>query len=188
MNSVEARGRSIPMILGIVGGILLVVGSFLNWATVNVNFDAITEAIGVDPPAAIRAQGTASVTGWDVGQGKWTLVTGVVVVISSVLLVFASSAQAVAFVMIFGGAVGGSMALYEATVGKDQRLDELAGIFALTLPGSLRQYFSVSIDVGIWLCIAGGVAAVVAGIIAMVRRAPSIIVTTSTGEDPSGSS
>jgi hypothetical protein len=188
MANVETRGPSTPMILGIVGGVLLGIGSFLNWATVSVNFDAITAAIGVVPPAEVRAQGTASVTGWDVGQGKWTFVTGVVVVIASALLVFPSSAQAVAFVVIFGGAVGGSMALYEATVGKDQRLDDLAGIFALTLPGSLRQYFSVSIGVGLWLCIAGGVVAVVAGIIAMVRRPPSVSATTGTGEDPFGTS
>ena len=175
------------MVLGIVGGVLLGIGSFLKWATVSVDFDAITAAIGVVPPAEVQAQGTASVTGWDVGQGKWTLVTGVVVVVASALLVFASSAQTVAFVVIFGGAVGGSMALYQATVGKDQRLDDIAGIFVLTLPGSLRQYFSVSIGIGLWLCIAGGVVAVAAGIMTMLRRPVSASVTGAAGEDPPGS-
>ena len=185
MESVETRGPSIPMILGIVGGLLLGIGSFLNWATASVNWDAIETATGIDPPAAIRAQATVSLTGWDIGQGMWMLVIGVVVVFAATLLAFVSSTQAVAFVMIFGGAVGGSMALYQATVGKNQRLDDVAGVFAVALPGSLRGYFSVSIGIGIWSCVLGGGVAVLAGIMAMVRRPPSVSATT----DPvSGSS
>ena len=37
------------MIIGIVGGIALAIGSFLNWATVSVNFDKIATALGIDP-------------------------------------------------------------------------------------------------------------------------------------------
>lgn len=184
MESVEARGPTTPMIFGIVGGILLVVGSLLNWATVNVNFDKIAAALGIDPgqiPAEVRAQGTASVTGWDIGQGKWTLVTGIVIVTASALLMIASSAQVVAFVMIFGGAVGGSMALYEATIGKNNRMDEVAGIFAgVALPGALREYLPVSIGIGIWLCVGGGAIAIVAGVMAMVSRAAGLSATTVT--------
>lgn len=177
IESVETRGPSIPMILGIVGGILLGIGSFLNWATASVNWDAIAAATGIDPPAAIRAQATVRLTGWDIGQGMWMLVIGVVVVIAAALLVFVRSTQAVAFVMIFGGAVGASMALYQATVGKNQRLDDVAGVFAVALPGSLRGYFSVSIGIGIWSCVLGGGVAVVAGIMAMVHRLPSVSAT-----------
>jgi hypothetical protein len=177
VQSVETRSPTIPIILGIVGGVFLAVGSFLNWASVSVNVDKIAAAIGIDPtqiPAEIRAQGTASVTGWDIGQGKWTLVTGIVVIIASALLVIASSQQVVALVVIFGGAVGGSMALYEATVGKDHRLNEVAGIFtSVALPGSLSQYFSISIGIGLRLCALGGLLAIVAGILAMSRRGPS---------------
>jgi len=112
-----------------------------------------------------------------------------VVVIASALLAFASSAQAVAFVMIFGGAVGGSMALYKATVGKDGMIDDAAGVLTgAPLPGILRGYISISIGIGIWLCVLGGVVAVVAGIIAMMRRAPRMSSTAGTGDDLSGSS
>ncbi len=82
MENAESRAPSTPMILGIVGGIALAIGSFLNWATVSVDFDKIATAIGIDPadvPADVRAQGTVSVTGWKGGDGKWTLVAGVVV-------------------------------------------------------------------------------------------------------------
>jgi hypothetical protein len=174
MEKVDARVPLTPMILGIVGGILLVVGSLLNWATVSVDFERIAAALGIDPgqiPPEIRSLGTASVTGWDIGKGQWTLVTGIVILTASALLTIASSARVVAFVMIFGGAVGGSMALYEATVGKGNRMDEVAAIFAgVQLPGVLREYFPISIGIGIWMCVAGGALAIVGGAMAMVRR------------------
>lgn len=177
MDGVETGGHSVPTIMGIGGGGLLAIGSFLNWATVSVNWDAIGAATGIDPPAAIRAQATVSLSGWDIGQGMWMLVVGVVVVVASALLMFVSSAQAVASVLIFGGAVGGSMAVYQATVGKNRRLDDVAGIFAVALPGNLRGYFSVSIGIGIWLCVLGGIMTIVAGIKAMVGRPPNVSAT-----------
>jgi hypothetical protein len=174
MESAETRSPTLPMVLGIVGGVVIGIGSFLNWATASVNWDAITKATGINPPAEIRAQGTVSISGWDVGTGKWMLVIGVVVVIASALLIFEKSAQAVALVVIFGGAVGGSMAVYEATAGKTQRLQDFAGEFAVALRGSLSQYFSVSIGIGIRLCALGGVLAILGGVLAMSRRGPAV--------------
>ncbi len=179
MESVETRSPMIPMVLGIIGGVLLGAGSFLNWATANVNWDAIAAVIG-KIPADVRAQGTASFVGWDIAPGKWMLVTAIVVVIASALLAVASSPQVVAFVMIFGGAVGGSMALYKATIGKDGLIDDAARVLiGAALPGSLHSYVSVSIGIGIWLCVLGGVVAIVAGIMTMVGRRPRV-------SDPSG--
>ena len=177
MASFETRRASIPMILGVVGGGLLVVGAFLKWATGAVNVDKIARVLGIDPaqlPAGLRATGVASITGLDIGPGRWMLVTGVVVVIASALLALRSSAQVVAIVMIVGGAVGGGMALYQATVGKDGMIDDVARVLiGAPLPGSLHTYVSVSIGIGIWSCVLGGVVAIVAGIMAMLRGAPS---------------
>ncbi len=115
-----------------------------------------------------------TVTGWDMAPGKWMLVTAIVVVIASGLLAVASSPQVVAFVVIFGGAVGGSMALYKATAGKDSLIDDAARVLiGAALPGSLHSYVSVSIGVGVWLCVLGGVVAIVAGIVAMLGGRPS---------------
>ena len=109
------------MILGVVGGALLATGAFLNWATASVNWDTISAVIGTIP-AEVRSQGTVTVTGWDMAPGKWMLVTAIVVVIAPALLCRSrAAAQVVAFVMLFGGAVGGSMALYEATIRQGQR-------------------------------------------------------------------
>jgi hypothetical protein len=176
MVNVESRAPSTPMILGIVGGIALAIGSFLNWATVSVDFDKIATAIGIDPadvPADVRAQGTVSVTGWKGGDGKWTLVAGVVVVVAAVLLSMASSRRVVGIVMLVGGVVGGGLALYDATIQKNDAIDNAASTFAgIGLPGELRDYFSISLGIGLYLCIAGGVVAIVAGIMAMMSQQP----------------
>ena len=183
----ETPSSPVPMILGIVGGLLLVIGTLLNWVTASFNVDKIVAELGIDPnriPAEFRAQ-VARVTGWDLQAGKWLLVVGVVVVVASALLVVASSRRAVAFVVIFGGAVGGSMALYKATAGKDGMVDDAArALTGAPLPGNLSAYVSISIGIGLWLCVAGGAVAIIAGIMAMMTRAPSV---TPTAEMPSGS-
>jgi hypothetical protein len=178
METVDSRPSTTPTILGIIGGVAMAIGSFLTWATVSVNFDRIAEAVGLDPsqiPAEIRAQGTVSVTGWEGNDGKWTLVAGVIVAVAAGLLVMASSRRVVAIVMIVGGAVGGGLALYDATLQKDNVIDDVSGTFAgIGLPGSLADYFSLSLGIGIWLCIAGGVLAVIAGIMAMLAPSPAL--------------
>ena len=97
----ETRSSPVPMILGIVGGLLLVIGTLLNWVNASFNVDKIVADLGLDPdriPAGFRAQ-VARVTGWDLQAGKWMLVVGVVVATASALLVVASSRRAVAFVV-----------------------------------------------------------------------------------------
>jgi hypothetical protein len=186
MENAESRAPSTPTILGIVGGIALAIGSFLNWATVSVDFDRIATAIGIDPadiPPDVRAQGTVSVTGWKGGDGKWTLVAGVVVIVAAVLLSMASSRRVVGVVMLVGGVVGGGLALYDATIQKNDAIDNAASTFAgIGLPGELRDYFSISLGIGIYLCIAGGVVAIIAGIMAMMSRQASVAI----AGDPAG--
>jgi hypothetical protein len=186
MENAASRAPSTPAILGIVGGIALAIGSFLNWATVSVNFDKIATAIGIDPadvPADVRAQGTVSVTGWKGGDGKWTLVAGVVVIVAAVLLSMASSRRVVGIVMLVGGVVGGGLALYDATIQKNDAIDNAASTFAgIGLPGELRDYFSISLGIGIWLCVAGGIVAIVAGIMAMTSSPSTVAV----AGDPAG--
>lgn len=170
------------MVLGIIGGVLLGAGSLLKWATWSLDWGQFAAAIGQVPsqiPASIRAQSTGSITGPHAGQGKWMLISGIVVVIASTLLVFAKSPRAVALVVIFGGAVGGSMAVYEATVGKNRMIDQAArSLFGgVALPGSLRSFISVSVGIGLRLCALGGLLAIVGGSLAMSRRGPSVSAT-----------
>jgi hypothetical protein len=160
------------MILGIVGGFVLAIGSFLNWATVSVNFDALASALGIDPsqiPDSVRAQSTVSVTGWKGGDGKWTFFAGIVVLVFAALLVTGRNARLFGILMVVGGAVGAGIALYDATIQKDNVLNDAASTFAgAGLPGQVSDFFSVSIGIGIWLCIVGGIVAVVGGIMAIM--------------------
>ena len=160
------------MILGVVGGAVLAIGSFLNWATVSVNFDKIATALGIDPaqiPESVRAGSTVSVTGWKGGDGKWTFFAGVAVLVFSVLLMTARNARVFGILMIVGGAVGAGIALYDATIQKNNVLDDAGSALAgAGLPGQVRDYLSLTIGIGIWLCIIGGVVAIVAGIMAMI--------------------
>lgn len=67
------------------------------------------------------------------------------------------------------------MATYKATAGKDGLIDDAARVLiGAALPGSLHSYVSVSIGIGMWLCVFGGVVAIIAGIIAMVGGRPSV--------------
>ena len=185
MENDGSRGSSTPMIIGVVGGIALAIGSFLNWATVSVNFDKIATALGIDPaqiPAGVRAQGTVSVTGWKSGDGKWTLVAGVVVAVAAALLAMASSRQVVGIVMLVGGVVGGGLALYDATIQKNNAIDNAASQFTnIGLPGTISGLF-LGLARDRHLAVhRGGAVAIVAGIMAMASRAPSVA---AAGVDP----
>ena len=135
IENVEPRAPLPPMILGIIGGVALAIGSFLTWATVSVNFDKIATALGIDPaeiPPNVRSQGTVlgSVVGWDIDEGKWTPGCGHHRLVASVLLMLASSRQVVGIVILVGGAVGGGLALYDATLKKNDVIDNAASAFA----------------------------------------------------------
>jgi hypothetical protein len=171
-TAVQPRSASAPLILGIAGGFVLAIGSFLTWATVSVNFDALASALGIDPaqiPDSVRAQSTVSVTGWKGGDGKWTFFAGIVVLVFAALLITARNARLFGILMVVGGAVGAGIALYDATIQKDNVLNDAASSFAgAGLPGQVSDFFSVSLGIGIWLCIIGGVVSVIGGIMAIV--------------------
>ena len=172
MDSAQSRSASTPMILGVVGGAILAIGSFLNWATVSVNFDKIASALGIDPaqiPDSVRAGSTVSVTGWKGGDGKWTFFAGVAVLVFAVLLMTARNARVFGILMIVGGAVGAGIALYDATIQKNNVLNDAGSALAgAGLPGQVSDFLSLTIGIGIWLCIIGGVVAIVAGIMAVI--------------------
>ena len=181
-TAVQPRSASAPLILGIAGGFVLAIGSFLTWATVSVNFDALASALGIDPaqiPDSVRAQSTVSVTGWKGGDGKWTFFAGIVVLVFAALLITARNARLFGILMVVGGAVGAGIALYDATIQKDNVLNDAASTFAgAGLPGQVSDFFSVSLGIGIWLCIIGGVVSVIGGIMAIMSggaNAPAMV-------------
>ena len=190
MDSQASSSRSFGPgpILGIVGGALLVIGSLMTWATVSFNVENIANALGVDPSVIPAGSlGSQSVAGTKVNDGKIALVCGVIVVIAAVVLLAVSGARVLAAAaLMLAGLVGGGIALYDGINGKDDAINE--GARALTasgLPGDVKSFFNVSIGIGIWICVIGGIAAIVAGILVLMQRgqaaAPAMGGTMSTG-------
>jgi hypothetical protein len=160
-------------ILGIVGGALLVAGSLMTWASVSFNIQNIANALGVDP-SILPADtfGSASVTGSKVTDGKVALACGVIVVLAAVALLAVKGARVIAAVVVMvGGLAGGGIALYNGINDKQDAINE--GVHQFTqagVPGDAKSFFNVSIGIGIWICVVGGIAAIVAGIIALMQN------------------
>ena len=175
-------------IVAIVGGIMLAIGSFLTWATVSVDTTALinklAETLGLPPE---QLQGlpadsfSSSVSGWDGSDGKITLVVGVIIIVAAIVI-FARPRLRVAMgaVVIVAGLVGGGVAAYDASRVKDVANDAEAAAVAAAgseLEGSglsvgdiFEGAFDVTAGVGLWVCIAGGVIALVGGVLALRER------------------
>ena len=147
--------------LALAGGAVAILGSFLAWAEISAG-PFSERAIGID--------------GW---EGKATIVGGVVMFRAGVR-VFAGSDRAVAR-MRLGAAIGGLVAagvgLYTALTVRDQLLDAVS----TELPRAEAEHaldtglLQLSIALGLYLVIAGGVQGILAAAVAFgVRdRAPA---------------
>ena len=175
------KGSVVPMVLGIVGGAMLFIGSFLTWATASIDLAKFAQALGVDQSLLGGAVGatTRSVSGMSAdADGKFTLVAGIAVLIFAVVLfVKADLGKVMGGLMVLAGLIGGGVAIYDLSKLNDVR-DEALGSVSSTLqgagidPGILEGVFKVSAGIGIYLCALGGILAVVAGIMALVSRKP----------------
>ncbi len=167
-------------IVGIVGGAVLVIGSFLTWATASINIDALANAIGVDPAllqGAVPGSTSFSVKGMDSGaDGTFTLIAGIAaVVVAIVLIMKADLKKPMGAILIIAGLVGGGVALYDLSKVNDvkqEAVDAAAGGLAAAGidAGVLDEVFDVSAGIGIWVCIAGGLIAIVGGVMAFAAK------------------
>lgn len=158
MNTTETSTRA-PLggILAIVGGALLAVGSFLAWAEVSGGGTSVT-AKGVDG-----------------SDGYITLAAGVVALVIGIVMMRGTK-RVLAVLVILAGIVGGGIGLYDALTAKDSVLDAAAEELAPSFGASTEQVraaldqaieagqLSVSISIGLYVVIAGGVVALVGGI------------------------
>lgn len=163
----RSSGTSAGPLLAVVGGILAVVGSLLAWAEA---------AVG---PASFTAKG---IDGW---EGKATIVGGTILLVGGIAA-FLGSAGAVDRLRssaVGGGIVAAGVGAYTALTARDQIVDaavaEISSTFAVAeaearalLEQALdRGELVLSLQVGIWLVIAGGVVGVFAGLVAIGSRA-----------------
>jgi len=182
---VEARttSSSTPAIVGFVGAVLLVIGSFLTWATVSIDVAKFASALGVDEAtlgAAIAGPTEKSATGLSDGaDGIFTLIAGLVVIALAFLLrAKPASRKAIGLGIALAGLVGAGVALYDISQVNDVRDEALAGL-TTALAGTgvgadvLDGVVNVSTGIGIWICMIGGVIAVVAGLMAAFAGGPA---------------
>src|SRR4029453_13719674 len=154
MNDTQNTARApIAMILGVVGGALMALGSFLAWAEVSGGQASVT-AKGVDGPGG----NTTRVAGIGMARG---------------------TKRMLAVLVILAGIVGGGIGLYDAVTAKDSVLDAAAEELAPSFGASAEQVrtaldqaidagqLSVTISIGLYVVIAGGVVALVVGILGL---------------------
>jgi hypothetical protein len=154
----ETRTTPIGPVLAIVGGVLLAIGSFLTWVTVDVRAQDVSD----------------SGTGIDVDDGWITLVLGVVLVVAGVINL-RSSRRALAVVAIVLGVLGLALGVWEIVTVEERALDafaeELAPQFGIST-GEFRALLDVAVEqgevdisggIGLYLVLAGSVLGVVGG-------------------------
>ena len=147
-------------ILGVVGGALLALGSFLSWAEVT------------GGGTSVMAKGV------DGSDGYITLVAGLVAVVAGIMMA-RGTRRVLAVLVILAGIAGGGIGLYDALTAEDSVLDAAAEELAPTFGASAQEVravldqaidvgqLSVSISIGLYVVIGGGVVALVGGILGL---------------------
>jgi hypothetical protein len=164
-QSVARPSAPIAAILAICAGALLAIGSFLAWAEVSGGGTSVT-ASGVD------------------GSDGWiTLVCGASVLLVGITFLRASGRRAIATLAVVAGLIGAAIGLYDALTAEDRVLDDAAEELAVQFGGTPQEVralldqaidageLGISISVGLYLVIVGGVLGVVGGALGM-RRVP----------------
>jgi hypothetical protein len=174
MDDTEGSTRApVGAILAMVGGVLLAVGSFLAWAEVSGGGTSVT-AKGIDG-----------------SDGYITLAAGAVALLVGIAMT-RQARRMLAVLVILAGIVGGGIGLYDALTAKDSVLDAAAEELAPTFGASAEEVrvaldqaidagqLSVSISIGLYVVIAGGVVALIGGIVGLRGSAAEPAATTGT--------
>jgi len=162
MNQTDsATSTPVAGILGLVGGALMTLGSFLAWAEV-------------------AGGGTSVIAkGVDGSDGYITLVAGLVAVVAGIVIATGTGRVLAAVLVILAGIVGGGIGLYDALTAKDSVLDAAAEELAPSFEASAQEVrtvldqaidagqLSVSIGIGLYVVIGGGVVALAGGILGL---------------------
>lgn len=152
--------RPIGAILAVVGGALLAIGSFLSWASVSGGGTSV------------------SAKGVDGSDGYITLIAGIVALGAGVAMM-RQAKRVLAVLAILAGLIGGGVGLYDALTAKDSVLDSAAEEIAPGLGASVEEVrslldqaidsgeLSISISVGLYIVIGGGILALIGGVMSI---------------------
>jgi tryptophan-associated transmembrane protein len=158
----DSRPTPLGPILAVAGGALLAIGSFLTWAEVS------------------GGGQSESVTGTEGSDGWITLVAGVLVVAAGVAA-FKAVRRPLAILIVAMGLVGGGVGLYDALTAKENVISEVAEQSAASTGASVAEVravldqlidsgqIGISIGIGLYVVIVGGVLAVVGGALQLSR-------------------
>ncbi|MEW6058676.1 MAG: hypothetical protein AB1551_00785 [Actinomycetota bacterium] len=152
--------------LAILGGVLVMAGSVLDWATASAGGFS-TSAKGIN--------------GW---EGKVTIVCGISMVIAGVSSFVGATGgkNRLRVSALVGGAGAAAISIYSAMSAEDQVIDGVATELAKQQAVAVeiaraavqeaidRGQFAVSLEIGIYLVIVGGIIGIVAAILAMMSR------------------
>jgi hypothetical protein len=176
METRSSRPIGPGAILGIIGGAALVIGSFLTWVTVSLDIAKFAQILGVSPAAL---QGATSSTTFSAagthGDGKITLVVGIIAVVGAILVLTTAARKAGYAVVAVAGVIGAGICVFEIASKSSQINDALSNAGpALAAAGisadTLKSVFNVSWGIGLWICLAGGVVALIGGIIGLMSK------------------
>jgi hypothetical protein len=147
------RSDPISATVAIVGAALLAVGSFMPWA----------EAAGTLTSGTVN--GLSGSNGWG------TLICGLVVLAGAALLLMGNRKPWVGGGIAFAGAVGLGLAVF-SILDINSTSDDLPAVLrAENVSDAVASGAKLDLALGIWLATAGGVIALVGGLIALARRA-----------------
>lgn len=162
-ESTTGRPAPIAAFLAVGGGVLLAIGSFLAWAEVSGGGTSVSAA------------------GTDGTDGYITLVAGLIVLAVGATFLRGVGKRGLAILAIVAALIGGGVGLYDALTAKDRVLDDAAEELAGDFGGSVAEVralldaaidageIGISLSVGLYMVIAGGVLGIVGGV--MVVRA-----------------
>lgn len=169
----DARvGPSVPELVAVLGGAMLGIGSFLTWISASISLRALAETLGMDVSALQGANipSRVSATGIDLSDGKITLFAGILVLIGIAIAYVVPRWRIPAVVLVaLGGSAGAARALSdlrhvdETAFALAQRLAADLGALGFT-KGDVDRIASSHAELGVWLCLAGGVVSLVGGL------------------------
>jgi hypothetical protein len=171
---VESKSKSPAGILAIAGGALLIIGSILPWAKVSFDVEKFASLLGVDPSVIQDAASSQNIGGLD-ADGTITLIAGIVVLVCAGIFLAKRANTALGVLILLGGLAGAGVALFDI-VSKDRQLNDALAEAGPALQSAgvslddFKQVFDVSFSIGIYVCVVGGILALIGGAMALMAK------------------
>jgi hypothetical protein len=153
MHHDTGKASSVGPVAAAVGGLLVVVGSFLTWATLT-----------IDATSFGGQKESQSVQGFDASDGKISLAIGVILIVAGLVAMRSKAAggrRGMGILAIVGGLAAIGLGIFEVM---DIKNDLDALVSGLGLPDGVASH---SIGIGLWIIIAGGLIGLVGGVLSM---------------------